>query len=189
MRLTLPFAGPEHLQASGVDHHVHWISCCSYCLGDGQVDAAARKGGVIGDREINVKQTQDRGQHAFGLAPGPTKCQPQHQASFDDHLGVPPWSTTPARVCRGPRVKRLSRHPHRQVAAPTQCRIIVAPILYTVASLWNPAAALLIDLVGKAALGFREAPLYLTLALARYLRPNYAPTSRWWFSSSSTWSW
>jgi hypothetical protein len=65
----------------------------------------------------------------------------------------------------------------RQVAAPTQCRIMVAPILYTVASLWNPVAALLIELVGHAALGSRQAPLYLTPALARHLRPNYAPTS------------
>ena len=56
-------------------------------------------------------------------------------------------------------------------------RIMVAPILYTVASLWNPVAALLIELVGHAALGSRQAPLYLTLALARHLRPNYAPTS------------
>src|SRR5829696_7415122 len=132
---------------------------------------------MIGNRKVQAEQTHDRGQHALGLAPGSGKCQPQHQARFDRNRGVSLWSTTPARVCRRPCLKRLSRHPHRQVAAPTQGRIVVAPILYTVARRWDPVAALLIDLVGHAALGFREAPLYLTPALARHLRPNYAPTS------------
>jgi hypothetical protein len=80
-----------------------------------QADAAAGKHGVIRHREIEAEQIHDRTKHAFGLTPRPTKCQPQHQAHFDDDIQYPrrPVALSPPasrprwlRACPGPRRPR-----------------------------------------------------------------------------------
>jgi hypothetical protein len=41
---------------------------------------------VIRHREIEAEQIHERTEHAFGLTPRPTECQPQHQAHFDGDI-------------------------------------------------------------------------------------------------------
>jgi hypothetical protein len=80
-------------------------------------------------------------------------------------------------VCRRrPRGHRGGRYRHRQVTPSAQRCIIGTPVLHTVTSLWNFSAALFIDFVGHAALGFRRMTLYLTIRRANP-RPISVPTS------------
>ena len=86
---------------------------------EGEMLTASRARGVIGCREIDAQQPEDRGQEALGLTQRSVEEETERQGGVDGAIGILELPAPPADASRCPRGDRVRREPEggRRLAA------------------------------------------------------------------------
>ncbi len=147
MLIAVPLADPVDLEPGAVNHQgdrPRW-----QCRGQHRRPArrAPTDRGVIGNRQIDVHEIQQRTEQPFGLAQRLMEDKPDHDRSFD--RGVRVARLTARRHSRrcAPGGNRLLADPQRQTTAPPQAGFVHRPVRHLELHLRDVMAAGVIVLV------------------------------------------
>ncbi len=95
---------------------------------EGEMLTASRERGVIGCREIDAQQPEDRGQEALGLTQRYVEEETERQGGFDGEIGILELPAPPADASRCPRGDRVRREPEGDVASPHEGAVVLGPV-------------------------------------------------------------
>ena len=95
---------------------------------EGEMLTASRERGVIGGREIDAQQPEDRGQEALGLTQRSVEEETERQGGVDGAIGILELPAPPADASRCPRGDRVRREPEGDVASPHEGSVVLGPV-------------------------------------------------------------
>lgn len=96
----LPLA--DDRQARAVHDEMERAGLALRAQGNVEILPATRECGVVGSRQVEVHQLQQRAEEALGLAQRQVEEQAQCHRGFDSEVGVPPLGAPPAVIRRRP---------------------------------------------------------------------------------------
>src|SRR3954447_2341583 len=152
-RLRVPCFSTSHspraaqLQARAVHQQVHGLRAGPWSW-DLQGLGPAAQGGMVGNRESETKQANDRTDQAFGLAQSQAEHGLERQGRQDGELGIPGLPAAGGARLRPPGRDRLLREPDRQAPTLAQGRIILGPV--------RDPAPLLRDMMAASSIGLER---------------------------------
>src|SRR3954470_2500734 len=129
MLLDQPLPGSAQLQPRAVHQQMHRFGIAVRPRPrDLQGLGPAAQGGMVGNRESETKQANDRADQAFGLAQSQAEHGLERQGRQDGELGIPGLAASGGARLRVPGRDRLLREPDRQAPTLAQGGVVFGPV-------------------------------------------------------------